>query len=275
MPISRGDVYGRNRTSSSFRGMDRVAGSSSQLAQQLYPSLYRDVVFRKWEMEDVIFNVTDYWTTNAGTGATAFAVSAAVNGNIRAATGTDATAGNRFVNLYGPLCYRGNHNCGMEVAFALSNITQSNLEIGFIDTYTTITTPVLALTDIDTIGTWAAGLGDAAVLEFQPDETIATMRLASIGSSAVNTGTLAAVGDITTPTAAPAIGSYDVVRIQLAGNSATLFFNNVQIATTVAAINGGVTVRPYITFANPAAATSRTMDIDYIAIWQDRAARTA
>jgi len=276
MPISRGDAHGHIFLPDSFRPIDRaVGGSNAALAQLLYRLARQDVVWGPDIDPDFVgasIN-TNIWTTNAGTGATAFAVPATpiVGGAIRGATGTNATAANRRVNLYGAPVLAGDNNACLEVRLRASANTSLELEIGFIDTMTNLASSIEAVvTDPDGTLTFAAGVGDAAIIGLYTDETNATLLLACLGSGSLNAGSR----DVFVGTTLPTSNDWDTYRMVLAGNTVAAYVNGVLLATRASAIEGGTLVRPFI-FAGGVTTTSRDIDIDRIDFWQDRAARVA
>ena len=270
MPIGRGDRLGNVHQLGTKAHIARFANPNSDLGLWLSMHAF-DMQFLDEKFDGDAINL-DNWTTNAGTGATAFAVPATpiLSGAVRAATGTDGTQTNRVVNMYGPPIYSGDNNCGMQVSFRVSAITSIQFEIGFIDTYNTITTAVPAMPDVDAPTSWATGLGDAAILALDTEQTIATMRMMCIGSGSLNSGT----GDTFTGVTLPTADTWHTVRVQLAGNTASVYFDGVLRATRASAIEGGTLVRPFF-FVEGVSATSRNFDIRRIWAWQDYAVRTA
>lgn len=270
MPVS-GKTAGVRENFQGLRHLDRTGhGPTSALSEFLYPWARKDVVYFEDDFLGDTFNA-DFWTTNAGTGATAFAVPATnvEDGAITGATGTDATAGNRVVNLYGPPIYKGDRFCGMSARLQISAVTSIEFGIGFIDTHTTITTPVVLVSDVDTPA-FAAGLGDAALVYLDTAETLATAALVTLGSGALNAGAKDALGTYT-PTAA----TYFNVTVQMGGDGNTVTAtvqegNSPRIAVTRASgMEGGTLVRPILVISG-VSATSRTYTVDLVRVWKDR-----
>ena len=270
MPIGRGDNYGHDPRPSSFRATDKLGGSNSALADLFYPILSQDVAYYETKFMGETLPA-DLWTTVAGTGATAFAVPATpiLGGAIRAATGTDATGANRRVNLFGAPIMAGDHNCGVEVRIRLSAITSIELEVGFVDSMTNLLSSIEpVVTDPDGALTFAAGVGDAALIGLYTDETANTLLMATKGSGALNAGAC----DVFTITTLPTANEWAVFRMQLAGNTATAFVGANRQAQRVSAIEGGTLVRPWV-YVGGVTATSRNCDIAYIRYWLDYEAR--
>jgi hypothetical protein len=269
MPAS-GKSAGTRPGGGGFRHMERFAGGPrGAMSEFLYPYAWRDVVFKREDFDQKAID-TGYWTTNAGTGATAFAVGSPwLNGVVNGATGTDATAGNRVVNLYGPPIYKGDNFCGLAFRLQVSAVTSIEWGVGFIDTHTTITTPVVGVPDIDT-PTFAAGMGDAALIYQDTAETLATAALVCLGSGALNTGSKDALG-----TYAPTAATYFQGRIQLGGDGNTVTASVSEgngpetTVTRPSGMEGGTLVRPFVVISG-VTATSRTWTLDYLHVWQDR-----
>jgi hypothetical protein len=210
-----------------------------------------------------------YWVTNAGTGATAFAGSATQvpGGTIDATTGTNGTPSNQDVNMYGPLLYAGDNNVLLIVRMKFDAITILQFEVGWIDTITTITTPVPAFPDLDT-PTTATGLGDAAVLKMDTPQTLKTVALVCLGSGGLNAGSTAAMPTAFTPTAA----TYHEYRIGIVGNNVYASIDRQVIYTQskTDGIEGGTTIRPWIYVNGTTGGTARIPTIDYIGVFSDR-----
>jgi len=270
MPTS-GKRAGATNGFGGLRHLDRFAGGPASAMQTfLYPYAFRDVC--RFEDDFLVDTINlDYWTTNAGTGATAWAVPATpgFGGTITAATGTDATAGNRVVNLYGPPIYRGDNGAGMEVRLQVSANTSIEFSLGFIDTHTTITTPVVLVPDVDT-PTFAAGMGDAALIHLDTAETLATAALVCLGSGALNAGSKDALG-----TYLPTAATYLRAKVQIGGDGNQVT-GTIQegdgpetVASRASGIEGGTLIRPIVVISG-VTATSRTVTIDYARAWCDR-----
>lgn len=245
-------------------------GPQSAMADFLKFLAKRDVVF---EFDDFAYATLDatFWVTNALTGGTAFAVPGTplTGGAITGATGTDGTAGNRVVNLYGSRIYQGDKNCGMEARLKVG-AAASNIEwgVGFIDTHTTITTPVVLAADIDNSAPLdAAGLGDAAVVYQDSVQTLTTAALCTLGSTPY-TSQKVAIG-----TFAPTAATYFTARVQLNGDNVYAAVEDANGGYTEAnialGIEGGTLVRPFLVISGPTN-TTKTWDVDYIARWEER-----
>lgn len=270
MPINLATLVSNERAFS-LRHLDRFAGGPrSPMQEFLALHAFADVQFKKWDFDHDTLDLND-WTTNTGTGGTAFALPGTLGqaGTIAGATGTDATAGNRVVNLYGPPIYQGDTKAAAMIRFKISAVTDIEWGFGFIDTHTTITTPVVLVGDVDTAGSLAGGMGDAALIYQDTAQTLTTAALIGLGSGAINTGSTVPIGAF-----APTANTYLTAAVQLDGNNAAAWLRTGSgpwsRATQAAAIEGGTLVRPFFVISGPTA-TSRTYTIDYIAAWQQRA----
>jgi hypothetical protein len=269
MPMNLATVAA-SKSLGGLRHLDRFAGGPRSAMQEfLALRAFRDVQFHLWDFQNDTLNLDD-WTTNAGTGATAFAIPGTLGhlGTVEGATGTNGTAGNRVVNLYGPPIYKGDAKCGAMIRFKVSAITEIEWGFGFIDTHDTITTAVVLVGDIDDASSLAAGMGDAALIYQDTAQTLTTTSLICLGSSALNAGSFNPIG-----TFAPTADTYVTAMVQLDTNTATASLANgdgpVSTASKASGIEGGTLVRPFFVISG-VSATSRTYTIDYIATWQSR-----
>lgn len=271
MPVS-GKTAGVRENFQGLRHLDRTGhGPTSALSEFLYPYARKDVVYFEDDFLVDTFN-TNFWTTNTGSGGTAFAVPATpgLNGTATGATGTDGTAGNRVVNLYGPPIYKGDNSCGMSARLQVSAITDIEWGIGFIDTHTTITTPVVLVGDVDDASSLAAGMGDAALVYQDTAQTLTTTTLITLGSGALNAGGFNPLG-----TFAPTAATYFNLTVQMGGDGNTVTASVQEgnsprtIVTRTSAMEGGTLVRPFIVISG-VTATSRTYTLDLVRVWQDR-----
>ena len=257
---------GRRRGGGGLGHLAKVAGPRSALNEFLTWLAWRDVQFKLHEFDDNTIDTT-YWTANGGTGTTVFAYSATIHGSLVGATGTNGTASNRVANLYGPRLWSGDNYGG--VAFRMrvgAAVTDIEWGAGFIDTHTTITTPVI-LGDVDDGSGLAAGMGDAAVIYQDTAETLATAALMCLGSGALNAGSSNAFSPTFAPTAVTdfwAIVQLDVnnVYAQITNSDGSGFTE----VTKIDGMEGGTLVRPFLVISGPSA-TTKTWTIDAIATW--------
>jgi hypothetical protein len=275
MASNRSTRYaGRRKGLLGIEHLDRMAGAiggpRGPLSDFRLFRAKRDVYYVEEDF-DASTMVAARWVSNALTGGTAFAYNAGLGGRVQGATGADATAGNRVVNLYGPQVVTGNAYGGMtarlQVGAAATNIEWG---VGLIDAHTTLTTPVVLVGDVDTPGSFASGMGDAALVYQDTAETLTTAALVALGSSPVsNTGSKAALG-----TFAPTAATYFHVTVQLDGNNLYARVANADgsgavEASLAAGINGATLLRPFVVASAPTALT-KTWTIDRVAVWAMR-----
>lgn len=247
--------------------LDKFAGGPrSAMGDFLLFLAKRDVYYKEYDFDESTM-VAASWVSNALTGGTAFAYNAGLGGRIQGATGTDATAGNRVINLYHPLVVTGNAYGGvtfrLQVGAAVTNIEWG---AGLIDTHTTLTTPVVLVGDVDTAASLASGMGDAALVYQDTAETLTTTALVCLGSSAVNTGSSDALG-----TFAPTATTYFDVTVQLDGNNVYARVVNqdgsgLAEVSKSSGINGATALRPFFVASGPTT-TTKTWTIDRVAVW--------
>lgn len=261
--------YGMLAKSGSDRHLASLPGGAESEMAKFLAILSSDNVFFEDDFLGDAINL-DNWTTNAGTGATAAAIPATpgLGGTITIATGTDGTANNRRVNLYGPPIYRGDNNAVLEVRMQVSAVTDIQWNLGWIDTHDTITTPIPPIVDIDT-PTFASGANDVAMVGQDTGQTLTTMALCCLGSGALNTGSKDNLG-----TLAPTAATYMLIRIGLIGNTVVATVdrkggNSTYQVARASGMEGGTLVRPYF-FCHGVTATSRTYTFDYVRILMDR-----
>lgn len=229
----------------------------------------RDVYYMEHEFDANAIDTT-FWTTNAGTGATAFAAPATkgLHGTIAGATGTNGTAGNRVVNIYGDPIFKGDNYCGMQIQLQVDAVTNIEWGVGFIDTHGTITTPVVLVGDIDDASSLASGMGDAALVYQDTAQTLTTTALVTLGSTPYSAASNA-LG-----TFAPTAATYFNVRVQLDGDNVYAAIANQDGSSYFevsknSGIEGGTLVRPFLVISGPTSST-RNWTIDRWALWGER-----
>lgn len=246
--------------------LDKFAGGPRSAMQDFLLFLSKkDVFYHEHDFMATAIDTT-FWTTNALTGATAFATpgTQALGGTVQGATGTNGTESNRNVNMYGNRIFTGDAYCGMEVRLKVG-AAASNIEwgVGFLDTITTITTPVVLCPNTDT-PSFATGVGDAAVVYMDTGQTLTTAALNTLGSTPY------AAANTPIGTFAPTAATYFTVRIQLDGDTVYCAVEDANGSytevTKVNGIEGGTLVRPIIDVSGPTA-TTKTWDIDRWALW--------
>lgn len=217
-------------------------------------------------------NLDNYAVANGGGAAVAsFAINVQRGGVIRATTGTanDATAS---ASLVMPLNWYGDYNCGMEVRWKLeTSVAAYKIEVGFADAVPASNTGVV--NDEDTPTGYGA---DFAIMSIDTSETFTTAGFYTDGSTSnqdIKRTSFAGVPNFTTGVT-PVISTWYTTRIQLLGNSAWCWQNGKLVAEhnddPQGNVEGGVALAPWLYIAANSA-TSKSIDIDYLHVWQDRA----
>lgn len=267
-----GDSYGNLLLPGGFRHMDMFGPSESALAKFLYPFAWRNVCFVFDDFLGPALN-THYWTA-ASTNGTAFDPPATQlkNGVCQAVTGT--TAGDE-ATLRGDIVWSGDQNCGLEIKWKVDDNTSTQMEAGFTDALSAVTAS--AVNDIDTPSV-ANGAADVALVAQDTGQTLATMAFITDGSTSNMNTTKTDLG-----TRTPTNATYISARVQLsqvasavAAAKALLFDENQALTESAqhgdvlaSQIKGDVLLQPWF-YWEPLATAARTIDIDYIAVWQDR-----
>ena len=241
------------------RELDKI-GAKGPLREFLARLSYPDQYFKVHEFDEDTINA-DYWAlaNSGGTSAADFAVMATTVqcGTIQGDTGT---TDNGSISLVGPLIFKGDQNAGMHVRLKVDAVTGYNLEVGFIDAV-----PGSNGSGVSDVDTPAATATDAALLQIDTDQTLATLAFVTAGTSFTTTSTT-----LTTPITVLSAATYADVRIQLVANTAYCWVNGVLAAShTGSKIEGGTAVAPWI-YARTRNTTAKFVDVDYIALWQDR-----
>jgi len=273
--MPHGDTYGNLPLPGGFAHLSRFGPSESALAQFLYPQAWRDVTFVEDDFTGAALN-THLWTVS-GINGTNFDPPATqlLNGVCQGVTSGTATD---WVALRGDDIWAGDNNCGMEICFKIDNVTLLQFETGFMDPLTNETAASnSAINDIDT-PTITNGAADVALVGMDTGQTLTTMAFITDGSTANMNTTKTNLG-----TRTPTNATYMIVRVQLAGNAASCIVmdNNGAVLETAqhgAALanqtEGGTLIHPRFFIEPVTTPAARTVDIDYWAVWQDRAARS-
>ena len=209
-----------------------------------------------------------YWTSavTAGGAPTAFAVpaTALLGGAISGLTGT---TDNGVAAIAGPLIYRGDNNPLFVCRFKINTVSGYSFEIGWSDALTDEALP--AVTDIDTpaIGN---GSADTAVVHLDTHQTLTTMGFITGSTTSTYAATKTDLG-----TRAPTAATYMTVMVGIETNSAFCKVFDANYALLEQAshggnyIEGGTLIRPHI-LNRTRNTSSKTMDIDYVAVLMDR-----
>ena len=256
------EFYHRDPNRASLLDLARVFGSAGgQLAQLLYPLAWEDFVFEKDDFVVSTLN-SDMWTL-AVDGGTTFAIPGTriVGGAVSGATGVADNDG-LSIRLNSAIL-TGNRGGGMACRFRSDTVSGFQFEIGLTDTLTDFTLP--GVTDIDTpaVGNGSTNL---AAVHMDTDQTLTTMSFASYD------GTTAAKDDLGTLT--PTAATWMTVIVQMIGTTPICIIDRAQEGSAgFGVLNAGISqtalMLPYAYFRTRNT-TTKNIDIDYIAFWQER-----
>lgn len=235
----------------------------------------RDVIFLHDDFNTLSISAANWAVANGGgAGAASFATQTLVNGVIRATTGT-ANGATASASLIGPVIYPGTSNPGIEVRFkTVTASTSIRMEIGWIDAVPASNTS--AVNSADTPTFFSANSVTAFI------DTSATANLFNLYT--IGNATNQAAKKVVGTTGLAAAGVYQTIRLQLfsqdnsVANSvnAAMWHNGQRVATAdsaatagVGVVNGSVLLAPWV-YIEAINATSKSLDLDYVAMWADR-----
>jgi len=274
MPIGQGDAYAKRRFPHSLQHLDQIEnaqGTHSALRQFLYPFARQSASHFYDNFDRKAIDTTNYWTASeTGTGTT-FAVPATtgLNGTVVGVTG--ATSGN-CETLYGTRNWAGDNNCWFEIRFKIDVVTNLSFETGLIDSASDLALPTVS--DVDTPAL-AGGTSDLAVVHLDTSQTLTTAAFVTDGSTANMNTTAYTLSPVFTPTA----DTFHIITVGLAGDIPFCMVDGARFTTPTTGVigqrvEGGTLLRPFFAVRARSAA-AKTATIDYVALGQDRAARTA
>jgi hypothetical protein len=250
------------------------------LAQFLYPATWRDVVF---VFDDFIGGSNQepaaadwnegFWLAE-GTNGTEFAPAGTQLTNGVCQGVTENVAGDEQT-IRTQLLWTGDQDCGCEVRWKIDNNTSIQYEIGFTDALSA--SSASAINDIDT-PTVTNGAADVALVGQDTGQTLATAAFITDGSTTNMNTTKTNLG-----TRTPTNAIYITYRIQLTAVSSAVAVSNAYVmdangtiteeaghgGTLASQIKGSILLQQWNYF-EPLTTSARTIDIDYIGIWQDR-----
>ena len=210
---------------------------------------------------------TTFWAVanSGGTSAANFAVDAPC-GTI---TGDTGTTDNGSISLVSDFKFKGDQNCGMEIAIQTDIVADFNLEVGFASAVPGSNASVVS--DVDT----PAITADAAILTVDTDQTLTTLAFVTDGSTAnqdVKATTISGAPGLTNGNF-PVAATYMVVRIELSGNSAYCYINGKLVAShdddPQGNIEGGTGLGIWV-YCRTRSTTAVFPKIDYVEYWQER-----
>jgi hypothetical protein len=269
MPDTRGIAAGYPLSRNELRKVAGLGRGPLRDFMEFYASRDNSVFFDDF-LGDTI-NLDMYAVANGGGASVAsFATNVQRGGVIRATTGTanDDTAS---ASLIMPLNWYGDNNCGMEARWKLeTSVAAYKVEIGFIDAVPASNAG--GVTDEDTP---TAAFADGAMMSVDTSETFTTPGFYTKGSTAsqnIARTSMAGIPGLTNGVT-PLISTYVTTRVQIQGNNAFCWMNGRLVAShnTQAAghVEGGVALAPWV-YVSAKSATSKSLDLDYLLVWQDR-----
>lgn len=276
--MPEGSGYGRHPFPSGFRHLGLMGPSKSNMNYFLYPFAWRDVVFIFDDFlggGDIEINVTNFdeglWVSDTSANGTEFEVpSTGLSGGT--AQGVTGAFADDTVEIWGDNIWLGDNRAGLELRYQVNNIDNIQWEAGFNDPLSD--EKLTAVNNIDT-PTITNGAADVALIAQDTGATLKTMAFITDGSTSNMNTTKTDLG-----TRVAVNNTYQGIRVQLDGNTSFGFVVDANSAIQESVshgaiigsqIEGGVLVRPR--FLMEALTTSaRTINIDYLAVWQDRVA---
>lgn len=258
--------YGTNR------GLTKNLTPSS-VGNLLASGAFRSIYWRHFDFGDTTI-VTSPFTITKDTDAVTWSASATEpNGAITASTGTTDTEG---ISLHLPAIFKGDLDCTIMARLKFDVITAHTNELGFINSTSDKTTPVITDIDTPTVGGSAA---DVAVLSRETGETLdGVYALATKGSTpytAATTGLYRPKSTVSdTVSISPTAATYQTLMVSLNGDNvhAMIFDENetpVGYAYKANGIEGGTGVLPWFAMATKNT-TAKVVLLDYLTVFQNR-----
>lgn len=275
--MATGSTFGNKIRPGSQAHIETFTSANSELARFLYPFRWRDTVYVMDDFTGAALN-THLWTAaKIASNGTDFDPPATqlANGVCQGVTG--AVAGDH-VNLRSDAVWLGDNNVGIEIRLKVDNIDDAQWEFGLTDPLTGYTaTASSIINDIDT-PTITNGATDVALIGQDTGQTLTTMAFITDGSTTNMNTTKTNLGTLT-----PTNATYLTMRVQLAKTASAVaaahayVFNDVDQLTDEAQhgsalasqIKGSVLMESRL-YWEALTTSARTIDVDYIAIWQDR-----
>lgn len=205
---------------------------------------------------------TNVYTLATGATATAFTITAIEDGATRGVSGTTAATSGLQIYIPNKLWY-GDRNCGMEVRYRLSAITEIRFECGFVDALPAVNTTCVNNLTTPTFNTVA----DGALYVYDETGGTTTTGMYTIGSSI-------SAAKVATTTNRPVAATWQTVRLQIIGDLVYMWVDGLPLASPSATqhIEGGNGLLAVLCSQKTANTTSKNIDIDYVRVWKDRGA---
>lgn len=276
--MPHGNQYGNKIRPSGHSHIQRFTSTESELAKFLYPIAWRDTTFIVDDFTGTAIDTSLWLTAKIASNGTNFAPNATqiASGILTGVTGNGA-AGDH-VSVRNGASWAGDYNCGMEIRWRIDNNSAVQWETGFNDPMTSYTnTASSAINDIDT-PTITNGTTDVALVGMDTQQTLTTMAFITDGSTSNMNTTKTNLG-----TRTPTNSTFQTIRVQLAQTASAVaaaacfvLDNNNALqeqashgSVLASQIKGDVLLEPRF-YVETTTTGSLTVDIDYIAVWQDR-----
>lgn len=274
--MADGGTYGRLYDSSGFRHIGRMGPSNALMAQFLYPFAWRDVVFHfedflhggSLEVGTADFEEGMFVGDTSANGTDFNIIATQLSGGV--AQGVTGAVATDTVAIWSEDNWLGDNNCGLEIRYKIDDIDNQQFEVGWSDPLTD--EKLTAVNDIDT-PTITNGAADVALIARDTAQTLKTLAFITDGSTSNMNTTKTNLGTRNNTNA-----EYASARIQLVTNQSFAFLldansgllESAQHGDTVSdQIEGGTLVHPRL-LMEAGTTSAVTVDIDYIALWQDR-----
>lgn len=215
--------------------------------------------FEHYDFNIKALDTTNVWSVAAGASATTWAVLAAAGGWIRGVSG--ATAATSGLQLSMPTSYwTGAANAGFAILYRLSVITETRVEMGFVNALPAVNTPIVNSLVTPTFNTAATG----ALWVYDNASAVTTSGLYTIGSAA-------AAQKVATTTQRPVAATTHFAAIEVIGQTVTLWLGDVSapMATLTLGVTAADALIPVFSHKKSDTTTSN-VDIDTIWTWSGR-----
>jgi hypothetical protein len=233
-------------------------GANSKRLAAFVPLMIQDYTYFMDDFTSPVLDTTNHWLIATDGGSTAFAAGALAGGTIRGVT--EAASGD-FIGIKTTVIFDAALKPGAMIRWKDDVVTTFKYEFGFSDPLSDDT--LLALNDIDT-PTITNGATDVLVIARDTGQTLTTAALVADGT----TGS-AAKTDFSA-VAIPTAATYTHMLVQAGVNHGYgIIDNNVGFsANTTQGPDTAILLQAHFTLGTLSAA--HTVDIDYIAYWQER-----
>lgn len=241
---------------------------------------FQDVAFHIDDFDQDTINLDRYAVANSGgTSVGDFAIDITAGATaVGAITSDSGTTDNGSTSLIGPIIYKGDNHAGMWCRFKVDDVTNWEMEIGFVDAVPAANGPAFSAVAP------TATAANAAVIHLDTDEATAALdalHFLTVGSTANQSAKATSLIGAT-----PTNATWMDVVIQLIGDDAycTVSSASNTVATAYAAHNvrtgnnaagfneGGTALAPWI-YNRTRNTTAKFMSIDALAVWSYRTAQ--